>query len=163
MTLNPVPLMNVDVEPIGQTGKSQSKSNSIRLRNIIGLGAPTPPHVKSIGYKWVFVRKRNEKNEIVCYKVCLVVQGFSERSGIDYDETYSPVMDVITFRYLIILVVSEKLSIQLMDVVTAYLYGDLDTTIYMKVPEGFILAGSNISKPRNTLSIRLRCSLYGLT
>ncbi|KAM1184179.1 hypothetical protein ACFX15_013179 [Malus domestica] len=49
-----------------------------------------------------------------------------------------------------------------MDVVTAYLYGDLDTEIYMKVPEGLPLTGSNSSKPRNTLSIRLRRSLYGL-
>ena len=43
-------------------------------------------------------------------------------------------MDVITFRNLITLVVSGKLSMQLMDVVTAYLYRDLDIEIYMKVP-----------------------------
>ncbi|KAM1826234.1 hypothetical protein ACFX13_025608 [Malus domestica] len=49
-----------------------------------------------------------------------------------------------------------------MDIVTAYLYGDLDTKIYMKVSEGLTLTGSNISKPQNTLSIRLRRSLYGL-
>ncbi|KAM1882388.1 hypothetical protein ACFX13_003885 [Malus domestica] len=71
-------------------------------------------------------------------------------------------MDVITFRYLISLVVSEKLNMQLIDVVTVYLYGDLDTKIYMKVPEGLPLTGSNSSKPRNTLSIRLRRSFYGL-
>ncbi|KAM1197992.1 hypothetical protein ACFX2G_009602 [Malus domestica] len=51
---------------------------------------------------------------------------------------------------------------QLMDLVTAYLYGDLDMEIYMKVPEGLPLTDSNSSKPRNTLSIRLRRSLYGL-
>ncbi|KAM2916275.1 hypothetical protein FF1_045211 [Malus domestica] len=96
---------------------------------------PTPPHVKPVSDKWVFVRKRNEKNEIVRYKARLVAQGFSQHPGIDYDETYSPVMDVITFRYLISLVVSKKLDMQLMDVVTTYLYGDLDTKIYMKVPE----------------------------
>ncbi|KAM1525690.1 hypothetical protein ACFX10_010119 [Malus domestica] len=50
----------------------------------------------------------------------------------------------------------------LMDIVTAYLYGDLDTKIYMKVPERLTLTGSNISKPRNTLSIQLRHSLYSL-
>ena len=64
-----------------------------------------------------------------------MAQGFSQRPGIDYEETYSPVMDVITFRYLISLVVSEKLNMQLMDVATTYLYGDLDTKIYMKVPD----------------------------
>ena len=49
-----------------------------------------------------------------------------------------------------------------MDVVTTYLYGDLDAEIYMKVLEGHTLTCSNISKPQNTLSIRLRRSLYGL-
>ncbi|KAM0966967.1 hypothetical protein ACFX2C_022657 [Malus domestica] len=48
----------------------------------------------------------------------------------------------------------------LMDVVTAYLYGDVDMEIYMKVPERLTLAGLNISKPRNMLLIRLRRSLY---
>ncbi|KAM0981310.1 hypothetical protein ACFX2A_014658 [Malus domestica] len=51
---------------------------------------------------------------------------------------------------------------QLMDVVTAYLYGDLDMKMYMKVPEGLPLTGSNSSRPRNILSIRLRRSLYEL-
>ena len=108
------------------------------------------------------MRKRNEKNEIVQYKARLVAQGFSQRPGIDYKETYSPVMDVITFHYLISLVVFEKLNTQLMDVVTAYLYGDLDMKIYMKVPKRFSLTGSDSSRPWNTLSIRLRWSLYGL-
>ncbi|KAL6319511.1 hypothetical protein AAG906_014187 [Vitis piasezkii] len=61
----------------------------------------------SVGYKWVFVRKRNENNEIIRYKARLVAQGFSQRPGIDYEETYSPVMDAITFRFLISLAVSE--------------------------------------------------------
>ncbi|KAM2064736.1 hypothetical protein FF1_027818 [Malus domestica] len=114
MTLNPIPLMNVDIELIGQTGNKQSKSNSIRKRKVFGPVASTPSHVKPFGYKWVFVRKRNEKNEIVLYKDRLVAQGFLQCLGIDYEETYSLVMDVITFHYIISLVVSEILSMQLM-------------------------------------------------
>ena len=68
----------------------------------------------------MFVRKRNDKNEIARYKACLVAQGFSQRPGIDYDETYSLVMDIITFRYLICLLVSEGLDMCLMDIITAY-------------------------------------------
>ena len=71
-------------------------------------------------------------------------------------------MGVIMFRYLISLVVSEKLNMKFMNLVTAYLYGDLDMEIYMKVPEGLPLTGSNSSRPKNTLSIRLGRSLYGL-
>ena len=71
-------------------------------------------------------------------------------------------MDIITFHYLVSLVVSEKLGMQLMNVVTAYLYGDLDSELYMKVPDGFYVPKSSDSKPRSTYSIRLKCSLYGL-
>ena len=139
----------------------QVELDSLAKRKVFGPIVPTPPRVKPIGYKWVFVRKRNEKNEIMQYKARLVAQGFSQCLGIDYKETYSPVMDVISFRYLISLVVSEKLNMQPMNVVTVYLYEDLDTEIYMKVPEGLPLTSSNSSRPRNTLSIRLRL-LYGL-
>jgi hypothetical protein len=61
-----------------------------------------------VGYKWVFVRKHNEKNEIIRYKARLVAQGFSQRPSIDYEETYSPVMDAITFRFFISFVVTEN-------------------------------------------------------
>ena len=112
----------------------------------------------------MFVRKHkhNKNNEIVQYKECLVAQCFSQHHGIDYEETHSPVMDDITFLYLINLVVSEKLNMQIMDVVTAYLYGDLDIKIYMKVIERLKLFDSNSFRPQNTLSTRLRRSLYGL-
>ena len=86
---------------------------------------PTPNDVKPLGYKCVFVRKRNDKNEIAKYKARLVAQSFSQRLGIDYDETYSPMMDIIIFQYLISLSVSEGINMRLMDVITAYLYGIL--------------------------------------
>jgi hypothetical protein len=71
----------------------------------------------------VFVRKRDENNVVVRYKARLVAQGFTQRHDIDYDETYSPVMSGITFRYLISVVAGLNLKMQMMDVVTAYLYG----------------------------------------
>ena len=104
--------------------------------SIFGLIVETRPNVKHVSYKWVFARKHNEKNEIARYKARLVAQGFSQKHEIDYEETYSPVMDAITFRYLISLAVSEKLDMRLMDVVTAYLYGMLDIDILMKVSKG---------------------------
>jgi len=72
----------------------------------------------------------------------LVAQGFSQRPGIDYEETYSPVMNTTTFRYLISLAMKENLDLRLMDVVTTYLYGSLDSDIYMKLPKGFKLPGA---------------------
>ncbi|KAJ9558153.1 hypothetical protein OSB04_012767 [Centaurea solstitialis] len=85
----------------------QTELNSLTKREVFGPVVRTPEGVKPVGYKWVFVRKRNEKNEIVRYKARLVAQGFSQRPGIDYEETYSPVVDATTFRYLISLIVAE--------------------------------------------------------
>ncbi|CAM8926811.1 unnamed protein product [Rhodiola kirilowii] len=136
--------------------------DSLDKCKVFGPIVLTPEGVRPVGYKWVFVRKRNEKNEIVRYKARLVAQGFSQRPGIDFEETYSPVMDGITFRYLINLAVHEKLKMHLMDIVTAYLYGSLDTNIYMKIPEGFKMPAASSSMPRERYSIKLERSLYGL-
>jgi hypothetical protein len=74
----------------------------------------------------------------VRYKARLVAQGFTQKPGIDFDETYSPVISGITFQYLISLTAQKGLYMHLMDVVTAYLYGSLDSDIYMKVPKELV-------------------------
>ncbi|KAI3791818.1 hypothetical protein L2E82_05681 [Cichorium intybus] len=140
----------------------QAELTSLNNRKVFGPIILTPEVVKPLGYRWIFIRKRNEKNEIVRYKARLVAQGFSQRPGIDYEETYSPVMDAITFRYLISLAVSENLDMHLMDVVTAYLYGSLDSDIYMKIPEGFKMPEALSAKTKQMYSIKLQRSLYGL-
>ena len=140
----------------------QAELHSLIKRDVFGHVVQTPASIKPVGNKWVFVQKRNENNDIIRYKSRLVAQGFSQRPDIDYEETYSPVMDAITFRFLISLVVSEKLDMRLMDVITAYLYGFIDSDIHMKIPEGFKLPEAVSTKPRSMLSIKLRRSLYGL-
>ena len=71
-------------------------------------------------------------------------------------------MDAITFRFLVSLVVSEELDMHLMDVMTAYLYGFIDTDIYIKIPEGFNMLEPNKFKPSSLYSLKLQRSLYGL-
>jgi hypothetical protein len=83
-----------------------------------------------------------------------------QRPNIDFDETYSPVMSGITFRYLISFAAQKGLSMHLMDVVTAYLYGSLDSDIYMKVPKGLAIPNKNHS--RNIYCVKLQKLLYGL-
>ena len=78
-----------------------------------------------------FFRKRNENNEVVRYKARLVAQGFSQRPCVDFEETYSPVMDGIT---LILGTVNLELKNETYS--TTYLHGNLDSNIYMKVPKG---------------------------
>ena len=146
---------------IGQCGKTEL--NSLVKREVFGPVVQTPEGVMPIGYRWVFVRKCNEKNKITRYKARLVAQGFSQRPGIDYEETYASVMDAITFRFLISLVIIENLDMRLMDVVTTYLYRSLDNDIYMKIPEGYKMPDAYNSKSRSMYSIKLQRSLYGLT
>jgi hypothetical protein len=96
---------------------------------------------------------------VVRYKASLVAQGFTQRPKIDFHETYSLVMNGITFRYLISLVIQNHLSLQLMDVVTAYLYGSLDSDIYMKVPDGISI--SNVHTNHNMYCVKFAKSLNG--
>ena len=113
----------------------QAELHLLIKRDVFESVVQTPASIKPVRNKWVFVRKRNENNDIIRYKERLVAQGFSQRVGIDYEETYSPVMDAITFRFLISLAVSEELDMRLMDVITAYLYGSIDNDIHMKILE----------------------------
>lgn len=107
--------------------------HSLNKGQVFGPVARTPPSVLPLGYKWVFVLKNDENNVVVRYKARLVAQGFSQRSGI---ETYSPVMSGITFRYLISMAADLNLKMEMMNVVTAYLYESLDTKICIRVSDG---------------------------
>ena len=133
---------------------------SLYKREVFSAVMPTPSGIFPIGYKWVFIRKRNKNNKVVRYKARLVAQGFTQRPGVDFNETYSTVMSGIMFRYLILLAVQNCLSIQLMDIVTAYLYGSLDSNIYMKVPDGISIP--NPKANRNMYCVKLQKLLYGL-
>ena len=115
-----------------------------------------------VNYVNDYIIVKNEKNEIVRYKARHLGQGFTQIPGVDYEETYSPVVDAITLRFFISLTTAENLQMRLMDIVTAYLYGSLNSDIYMKIPEGLKLPEAYKSKSREMYSIKLQRSLYGL-
>jgi hypothetical protein len=71
--------------------------DSLRKREVFSNVMHTPPRIHPIGFKWVFIRKQNENNEILIYKVMLVTQGFTQRPDINFKEIYSPVMNGTTF------------------------------------------------------------------
>jgi hypothetical protein len=71
-------------------------SLALQKRSILGCNMPTPPSIFPVGYKWVFVHKRNGNNEVARYKARLVAQSFTQKPGIDFNETYSTVMSAIT-------------------------------------------------------------------
>ena len=75
------------------------------------------------------------------FKARLVAQGFRQKPGIDYFDTYAPVARISTIRLLIALATINNLVIHQMDVKTAFLNGDLEEEVYMRQPKGFVAKG----------------------
>lgn len=96
-----------------------------------------PPGRKPVKSMWVFKIKRNHEGDIVRHKARLVAKGCSQRYGIDYVETYSPVVRHTSLRFLFALAVKMNLKIDQMDAVTAFMQGDLNEEIYLEQPDGF--------------------------
>jgi transposase InsO family protein len=117
---------------------------------------PPPPRCKPCGSRWVLKVKRTASGAVDKYKARLVAQGFTQRPGIDYDETFAPVAKFGSIRALLALAAVNDYEVHQMDVVTAYLNGDLQEELYMRQPEGFVVPG------KEGYVWRLKKSLYGL-
>jgi hypothetical protein len=113
-----------------------------------------PEGRKVISNRWVYRKKRNVVGEVTRFKARLVVRGFSQREGIDYTETFSPVARFDTIRAVLSIAADEKLELSQFDVKTAFLHGFIDKEIYMEQPEGYNDGSQRVCK--------LLRSLYGL-
>nr|GEY74101.1 ribonuclease H-like domain-containing protein [Tanacetum cinerariifolium] len=94
---------------------------------------------KTIGSKQIYRIKCKASGEIDRYKARLVAQEFGQREGLDYEETFSPIVKMVTIRCLIGLLISKNWPLFQLDVNNAFLYGDLDGEVYMDLPPGFMI------------------------
>lgn len=112
-----------------------------------------PAGKKAIPCKWVYKTKLDADGNITKYKARLVIKGYEQRKGIDYEEVFAPVVRHTSMRYLFGLAAKHRMKIDQMDAVTAFLQGDIDVELYMTQPPSY----ENGNK-----MCKLNKSIYGL-
>ncbi|MCO5590687.1 hypothetical protein L7F22_044661 [Adiantum nelumboides] len=100
-----------------------------------------PPGKKAIGTKWVYKLKCKTNGEIDCYKARLVVKGYAQQKGIDYEETFAHTCRRTTVHFLCALAAHFGWDVHQSDIVTAFLNGDIFEEVYVMQPRGFIEKG----------------------
>ncbi|GKE01336.1 ribonuclease H-like domain-containing protein [Tanacetum coccineum] len=108
------------------------------VKNGTWLLVPRPAGVNMVRSMWLFKHKFHADGTLSRYKARLVANGSSQQLGVDFDETFSPVVKPATIRTVLSLVVSRKWPIHQLDVKNAFLNGDLSETVYMHQPPGFV-------------------------
>lgn len=116
------------------------------------VSSPINQHI--IDNRWVFKKKENPDGSLDRFKARLVVRGFDQVFGIDYNETFSPVVKHTSIRTIFALAAIRNMKMKQFDVKTAFLYGDLKEDVYMKQPIGYDDGSGRVCK--------LVKSLYGL-
>jgi hypothetical protein len=117
---------------------------------------PLPTGRSAIGCRWIFKLKRGPDGSIQRYKARFVAKGYSQRPGVDYLETYSPVVKLDSLRCILSIASSRDLDMMQLDVQTAFLHGEVIEELYVNQLEGFIANGNE------SLVCRLHKGLYGL-
>jgi hypothetical protein len=125
-------------------------------RNQVWELVEPPPNCNPIGTKWVWKNKEGENGMVVRNKSTLVAQGYSQKEGIDYEETFAPVDRLEAIRILLAFATAKGFKLFQMDVKSAFLNGVIEEEVYVKQPLGF----ESEKYPHRVY--RLKRALYGL-
>lgn len=96
-----------------------------------------PAGKKAIGSRWVFKVKHLPSGAIDRFKARIVAQGFSQRPGVDFDETFAPTARWNAVRTILAVAAVEDMHLESVDITAAFLHSDIDSEIYMRLPDGF--------------------------
>ena len=121
--------------------KAMDREMESMYSNSVWSLVEAPKGVKPIGCKWIYKRKRRPDGKVETFKARLVAKGYTQKKGIDYEETFSPVAMLKSIRILLAVAASLDYEIWQMDVKTTFLNGSLEEDIYMQQPKGFIARG----------------------
>jgi len=118
-----------------------SMMDELKSLNINNTWVPAvlPAGRKALSTRWVYKAKHNDQNEIIRYKSRLVVKGYLQRIGIDYNETFAPTVHLKTIKYMLAMAAELDLEIMQIDFDTAFLHAPLKEEIYIKIPKGYEL------------------------
>lgn len=101
------------------------------------IACQLPKDRKALPCKWVFAEKLDALGNLIRRKARLVVKGFLQKEGIDYEEVFAPTGNKTTFRTMMHVGAAEDMEIEVMDFTNAFLNGDLDEEVYVQPPPGF--------------------------
>ena len=122
--------------------------------------ATLPAGKKAVGCKVLYSLKFNADGTLERRKVRVVAKGYTQKEGLDYTETFSPVAKLTTVRFLLKVAASRKWFLHQLDISNAFLNGELNEEIYMKIPDGYA-ERKGLTLPKNAV-FRLNKSIYGL-
>ncbi|GKV19028.1 hypothetical protein SLEP1_g29328 [Rubroshorea leprosula] len=134
----------------------QEELAALYKNNTWTLVPPPSTNTNIVGSKWVFKTKLNSDGSVDRFKARLVARGFSQVSGVDFEETFSPVLKPTTLRLVIALATTLSWPLRQLDVKNAFLHGQLKEVVYMKQPPGF----EDANHPGYVC--KLNKSIYGL-
>jgi hypothetical protein len=113
------------------------KEHNALLHNSTYTLVPLPADHKAVGTRWIFKIKHHADGSIECFKARWVAKGYTQQQGIDYDETFAPVVHLENLRLLLALATLLNLEVNQIDVDSAFLQADVDEQVYISQPEGF--------------------------
>ncbi|KAG7539479.1 Ribonuclease H-like superfamily [Arabidopsis suecica] len=121
----------------GWTAACEEEIETCHRTNTWSLVPKPAGVVNLLGCRWIFKTKINADGTLDKLRSRLVAKGYEQEEGIDFLETYSPVVRTATVRMVLHTAVTERWDIKQLDVKNAFLHGDLQETVYMRQPPGF--------------------------